>query len=46
MAALYKQWDTPEGIQHVGLVFLGAAPLCELCNTLASMGNLYKVDIR
>ncbi len=46
VAGLYKQWVTPDGVHHVGVVFIGTAPFCDLCNTLASMDNLYKVDIR
>ncbi len=38
---LYRQWSTREGVQHVGIVLLGATPLCELCNTLDSMGDIY-----
>ena len=41
-AVLYKHWLTPEGVQHVGVVLIGAAPLSELWYTLSSMDNLYE----
>ena len=38
---LYRQWSTIKGVQHVGIVLLGATPLGELCNTLDSMADIY-----
>jgi hypothetical protein len=38
---LYRQWSTIKGVQHVGIVLLGATPLGELCDTLDSMADIY-----
>jgi hypothetical protein len=38
----YKYWFSPEGIEYVGIVLTDAAPPCELCNILDSMGTIYQ----
>jgi hypothetical protein len=38
----YRYWETDEGVQHVGLVLLAAAPLNDLSHTLHSVSNLYR----
>lgn len=43
-AAFYKHWITGEGVQHVGLVFSGAAPGKELYQTLDSMNNWFGAE--
>ena len=35
-------WVTGEGVQHVGIALMGAAPLNEVWHTLHSMTNLYE----